>query len=163
MDTIAGLLRRRLWIMDRHNSHVTSNSVGIFFQNGLNLVSLPFHTLYITQPLDMGISGPSKAVMACQTSRLVRYDPGKIQRTFLAAHARSEAMSEQITYMGWSITGLRLLYPYKVLSTPLNCSHYLSSNLQRRCRLFLLSLGFWPLLTLLADTNCVYLIKIPQG
>lgn len=112
-ETTAGLLQRHLWIIDRHNSNVTSNLIGFSFQNGLNLVLLPFYTLYIAQPLHIGISGPSKTAMACQTSPLVRYDSGRIQRTFWAAQARSEVMSEPTARMTWSIKGLWPLYPYK--------------------------------------------------
>ncbi len=46
--------------MDRHHSHVTSNSGGLCSQNDLNLDFLPFHTLDITQYLGIEFSGPSK-------------------------------------------------------------------------------------------------------
>ncbi len=64
-----------------------------------------------------------------------RDEPGRIQRTSWTALARSEVMSEQSTCMKWSITGLWLLYPYKVLSTLVNCSQDPSSNRHRPCRL----------------------------
>ncbi len=119
IPTTAGLLRRRLLLVDGHGSHVTGNFVGFCFHNNIDLVVLPSHTFQITQPLDVGIFGPLKAAMARQTDEMARYDPRRIQRSLWATQllcARSEAMTERNIRVGWSKTGLYPFFPGKVLT-----------------------------------------------
>ena len=54
------LTNRYLLILDGHNSHVTLEVVAVAMQSRLDIVSLPFHTSYALQPLDVSYFKPFK-------------------------------------------------------------------------------------------------------
>ena len=58
------LTNRHLLILDGHNSHVTLEVMKISMESSFDIVSLPSHTSYALQSLDIACSKPFKTVLS---------------------------------------------------------------------------------------------------
>jgi 4-hydroxybenzoate polyprenyltransferase len=47
-------------MIDGHNSHITTEFMWECFNNNIQLLFLPAHTLYVFQPLDLSVFSPLK-------------------------------------------------------------------------------------------------------
>ena len=72
--------RRRLLITDGHSSHLTAKFIAFCLEKAIDLVVLPPHSSYITQPLDVAIFSPLKTYLSRETDRLSRFDLGRISK-----------------------------------------------------------------------------------
>src|SRR5437763_16223615 len=61
----------RLLICDVHDSHITAVLIEHFMRNNIVLMVLPPHSSHLTQPLDVGVFGPLKTLMASALEPLI--------------------------------------------------------------------------------------------
>ena len=109
---------RRLLIMDGHSSHITANVISFCMHKAIDLLILPPHTSQITQPLDIGLFGPLKSMLAKETDCRLRLDSGRIPKAewiemYIKARARAFTTSNILS--GWRGAGLWPFSPVSVL------------------------------------------------
>jgi hypothetical protein len=61
----------RLLICNRHDSHITVKWIAHCMKNNITFMVLPPHSPHLTQPLDVGVFGPLKTLMASEIEPLV--------------------------------------------------------------------------------------------
>ena|SRR5437667_6015394 len=70
----------RLLICDGQDSHIPGKLIGYCMDNDIHLIILPPHSLQLTQPLDVGIFGPLKRVMASKIAPLITIGVSCLQK-----------------------------------------------------------------------------------
>ena len=70
----------RMLICDGHDSHITGDFIGHCMDNDILLMILPPHSSHLTQPLDVGLFGALKKVMASKIEPLLRTGISRIQK-----------------------------------------------------------------------------------
>ena len=60
-----------LLICDEHDSHITSSWIAHCMKNNIIFMVLPPHSSHLTQPLDVGVFGPLKTLMASAIESLI--------------------------------------------------------------------------------------------
>jgi hypothetical protein len=108
----------RMLICDGHDSHITGNFVEHCLNNKIHLMILPPHSSHLTQPLDVGVFGPLKRILASKLEPLLRTGIACIQKAeftgaFIKAHV--DAFKESNVLGGFCGTGIHPYYPTKVL------------------------------------------------
>jgi DDE superfamily endonuclease/Tc5 transposase DNA-binding domain/helix-turn-helix, Psq domain len=108
----------RLLICDGHDSHITGSFVGYCYDNKILLLILPAHSSHRTQPLDVGVFGPLKRIMASKLepllqTRIARLDKAEWAGCFAAAH--NDAFTVQNIKSGFRATGIYPFLPSKLL------------------------------------------------
>ena len=83
--------KMRLLICDGHDSHITAVWIEHCMRNNIVLMVLPPHSSHLTQPLDVGVFGPLKTLMASALEPLISTEIHQIIKTewlsaFVEAH-----------------------------------------------------------------------------
>jgi hypothetical protein len=108
----------RMLICDGHDSHISGNFVEHCMNNRIHLMILPPHSSHLTQPLDVGVFGPLKRILASKLEPLLRTGVARIQKPeFISGFmkAREQAFRESNVLSGFCGTGIHPYYPKKVL------------------------------------------------
>lgn len=108
-----------LLICDGHDSHITGVWIAHCMKNDIILMVLPPHSSHLTQPLDVGVFGPLKRLMASAlephlSTQLHRMINAEWLFPFVEAHER--AFSVQNIHGGFCGTGIFPYNPSKVLN-----------------------------------------------
>src|SRR5437762_2632121 len=107
-----------LLICDGHDSHITGEFIAYCIDNNILLMILPPHSSHLTQPLDVGVFGVLKKVMASKLEPLLRTGVSRIQKvewTGAFVKAYEEAFRAQNIIGGFHGTGIHPYVPSKVL------------------------------------------------
>lgn len=67
-------------ICDGHDSDITGDFIGHCMDNNILLMILPPHSSHLIQPLDVGVFGALKKVMASKIEPLLRTGVSRIQK-----------------------------------------------------------------------------------
>jgi DDE superfamily endonuclease len=108
----------RMLICDGHDSHVSGNFVEHCMNNRIHLMILPHHSSHLTQPLDVGVFGPLKRILASKLEPLLRTGVVRIQKPEFTSRfikARELAFRESNILGGFRGTGIHPYYPPKGL------------------------------------------------
>lgn len=108
----------RLLICDGHDSHITGAFIGHCMDNNIHLMILPPHSSHLTQPLDVGVFGALKKIMAAKIDPLIRTGVANIQKwewleAFIKAHR--QVFRPQNILGGFRGTGIVPYEPQKVI------------------------------------------------
>jgi DDE superfamily endonuclease len=108
----------RLLICDGHDSHITGQFIGHCMDNNIHLMILPPHSSHLTQPLDVGVFGPLKKVMAAKIDPLLQTGVANVQKwewleAFIKAH--QQVFNPQNILGGFRGAGIVPFAPRKVL------------------------------------------------
>src|SRR5271169_4472500 len=109
----------RLLICDGHDSHITGDWIAHCMRNKIELLVLPPHSSHLTQPLDVGVFGPLKTLMASAIEPLVSTELHRILKAeWLAAFAEAHenAFIARNIKAGFRGTGIVPFNPSKVLN-----------------------------------------------
>lgn len=111
--------KMRLLICDGHDSHITGAWIAHCMNNNIVLMVLPPHSSHLTQPLDVGVFGPLKRLMASAleshlSTQLHRMINAEWLFPFVQAH--EGAFSVQNIRGGFCGTGIFPYNPSKVLN-----------------------------------------------
>ena len=106
--------KMRLLICDGHDSHITAVWIEHCMRNNIVLMVLPPHSSHLTQPLDVGVFGPLKTLMASALEPLISTELHRILKAewlsaFVEAH--DGAFSVQNIEAGFHGTGI---FPYNL-------------------------------------------------
>lgn len=109
----------RLLICDGHDSHITGDWIAHCMRNKVELLILPPHSSHLTQPLDVGVFGPLKTLMASAIEPLIRTAMHKVHKVewlaaFVETHDR--ALVSRNIKGGFRGTGIVPFDPSKVLN-----------------------------------------------
>jgi hypothetical protein len=105
-------------ICDGHDSHISSNFVEHCINNRIHLMILPPHSSHLTQPLDVGVFGPLKRILASKLEPLLRTGVVRIRKPEFTSgfmNAREQAFRESNILGGFCGTSIHPYYPKKVL------------------------------------------------
>jgi hypothetical protein len=111
--------RYRLLINDGHDSHITGDWLAHCLENKIIPAVLPPHSSHLTQPLDVGVFGPLKKVMAAKIAPLIHTQVHRIQKegewfqAFVLAH--DEVFNSTNIQSAFAGAGLVPFRPSKVL------------------------------------------------
>jgi DDE superfamily endonuclease len=105
-------------ICDGHDSHITGDFIEHCMNHKIHIMILPPHSSHLTQPLDVGVFGALKKVMASKLEPILRTGISCLQKVewtgaFVAAHER--VFREQNIQSGFRGTGIYPYQPTKVL------------------------------------------------
>jgi hypothetical protein len=109
----------RLLICDGHDSHITGEYIGHCMDNNIHLMILPPHSSHLTQPLDVGVFGPLKKVLAAKLDPIIRTGIANVQKSeWLAAfeQAHNQVFSKENIQGGFRGTGIYPYNPDKVIN-----------------------------------------------
>ena len=67
-------------ICDRHNSHITEDFVEHCLKNRIVLMILPSYSFHLTQPLDVGLFGSLKKLLASKLEPSIRTGVSRIHK-----------------------------------------------------------------------------------
>ena len=118
-----------LVIKDGHSSHISIDVIQLARDNGIHLLCLPAHTIYIhlLQPLDVGVfkSLKSKFLVACKNYRSSH--PGQVITTDILASLLAQSWHESVTAInimkGFRKCGIYPLNPGEISDHQLAPSH----------------------------------------
>ena len=108
----------RLLICDGHDSHITASWIAHCMENNIIFMVLPPHSSHLTQPLDVGVFGPLKTLMASAIEPLIGIEIHQIMKAeWLAAYvkAHNNAFSKRNIQSGFCGTGIFPYNPSKVV------------------------------------------------
>jgi hypothetical protein len=108
----------RLLICDGHDSHITALWIAHCMKNNIILMVLPPHSSHLTQPLDVGVFGPLKTLIASAIEPLISTELHRILKAeWLSAYveAHDKAFSRRNIEAGFRGTGIQPFKPEKVL------------------------------------------------
>ena len=108
----------RMLICDGHDSHISGNFVEHCMNHRIHLMILPPHFSHLTQPLDVGVFGPLKRILASKLEPLLRTGVPRIHKPEFTSgfiKARELAFRESNVLGGFRGTGIHPYYPPKVL------------------------------------------------
>ena len=111
--------RYRLLICDGHDSHVTGEFIAHYMEHKIVLMILPPHSSHLTQPLDVGIFGPLKKVMASKIAPLINTGVARLQKvewTSAFVQAHQEVFNIQNIQSAFLGAGIFPFNPEKILS-----------------------------------------------
>jgi hypothetical protein len=100
------------------DSHITASWIAHCMKNNIILMILPPHSSHLTQPLDVGVFGPLKTLMASALEPLVSTELHRMLKAewlsaFVQAH--DSALSIQNIKTGFYTAGIRPFNPSKVI------------------------------------------------
>jgi hypothetical protein len=105
----------RIFVLDRHKTHITGKLMIKAWVNNVWLSWLPSHSSYITQPLDVTVFGPLKTYYRQETVGWGSYDTtiSRQKQLFVTAYkaASEKAFSQENVRKGFHATGI---YPVDV-------------------------------------------------
>lgn len=104
----------RILICDGYNSHISGNFVEHCMNNRIHLMILPPHSSHLTQPLDVGVFGPLKRILASKLEPLLRTGVARIQKPEFASgfiKAHEQAFRESNILGGFCGTGIPIILP----------------------------------------------------
>jgi DDE superfamily endonuclease len=110
--------RRRLLILDGHNSHTSGEFQYECMTAGINVVYLPPHSSHLLQPLNVGPFSPlahfyAEAVKKYTPSGLAPIDRAIFNNCYQSARPR--ALTKQNIQAGWSRSGIEPANPVKII------------------------------------------------
>ena len=111
--------KTRLLICDGHDSHITAAWIEHCMRNDIVLMVLPPHSSHLTQPLDVGVFGPLKTLMASALEPILSTEIHRLIRVewlsaFVEAH--EGAFSACNIQSGFCGTGIFPYNPSKVIN-----------------------------------------------
>ena len=111
--------KSRLLIYDGHDTHITDLWIEHSMKNNIIFMILPPHSSHLTQPLDVGVFGPMKTLMASEMEPLVSTELHSVLKAeWLIAYieAHEKVFSVQNILAGFRGTGIRPFKPSKVIN-----------------------------------------------
>ncbi len=111
--------KKGLLICDGHESHITTSWITHCMKNDIIFMILPPHSSHLTQPLDVGVFGPLKTLMASAIEPLISTELHRILKAewlsaFVEAHDKAFCIKNiQAGFIG---TGILPFNPSKVLN-----------------------------------------------
>lgn len=105
--------------MDGHKTHVTADFINLCINNQVTLISLPTHTSYILQPLDLGVFSPYQRYYGDKVySRAFRSHTAidKIEFLNIITEVRRKAVTIRNVKGGWRVSGIVPFNIQKVLN-----------------------------------------------
>ena len=108
----------RLLICDGHDSHITASWIAHCMKNNIIFMVLPPHSSHLTQPLDVGVFGPLKTLMASAIEPLISTELHRILKAeWLSAYmeAHNDAFSTRNIQAGFRGAGIQPFNPSKVI------------------------------------------------
>lgn len=109
----------RLLICDGHDSHITASWIAHCMKNNIIFMVLPPHSSHLSQPLDVGVFGPLKTLMASAIEPLISTELHRILKAeWVSAYveAHDNAFTIQNIRAGFYGTGILPFNPSKVLN-----------------------------------------------
>src|SRR5438105_10527798 len=108
----------RLLICNGHESHITASWIAHCMKNNIIFMVLLLHSSHLTQPLDVGVFGPLKTLIASAIEPLISTELHRILKAeWLSAYveAHDKVLCLQNIRAGFCGTGILPYNPKKVL------------------------------------------------
>ena len=105
-------------VCDGYGSHVQLKVLRFCIDNNISLLLMLPHSLYLCQPLDVGVFSPLKTYMSPELDKIIRYGISNIKKFEWAdayRNARPQAMAETNIKSAFRTAGLSPFNHHKVL------------------------------------------------